>query len=192
MTVLFPSFQMPGLWVRDMAIPDQIVTQTVDSTLPSWRQVPIVWMLIAIPLSSVLVGFTMLWLAISSNDGLVFDDYHQQGKEINLVLARDAKASSLGLVAKIQLLPESHRLELALSHQKKINLPEILLLRFLHPTRAGEDVQLTLQRDGANEYLGAFPRLSAGKWIVQLETSEWRINGFAQMPGSNLIRLEAQ
>jgi hypothetical protein len=175
-----------------MATPDQIVTQTIDSPLPSWRQVPIVWMLIAIPLSSVLVGFTMLWLAISSNDGLVFDDYHQQGKEINRVLARDAKASSLGLVAEIQLLPESHRLELALSHRQTINLPEILLLRFLHPTRAGEDVLLTLQRNGANEYLGAFPRLRAGKWIVQLETSEWRINGFAPMPGSNLIRLEAQ
>jgi hypothetical protein len=175
-----------------MATPDQIITQNIESALPSWRQVPIVWMIIAIPLSSVIVGFIMLWLAISSNDGLVFDDYHQQGKEINRVLARDAMASSLDLAARIELLPESHRLEISLSHRQTINLPDTLLLRFLHPTRAGEDVHLTLQRNGTSKYLGDFPRLSAGKWIVQLETGEWRINGFAQMPGSNLIRLEAQ
>ena len=134
----------------------------------------------------------MLWLAISSNDGLVFDDYHQQGKEINRVLERDAMASSLDLAAGIKLLPVSHSLELSLSHRESINLPDTLLLRFLHPTRAGEDVHLTLQRNGASKYHGTFPRLSAGRWIVQLETGDWRINGFAQMPGNNLIRLEAQ
>jgi len=134
----------------------------------------------------------MLWLAIDSNDGLVFDDYHQQGKEINRVLARDAMASRLGIGAKIELLPESRMLKLSLTYQQAFNLPDILSLRFLHPTRAGEDVHLSLQRIGTTEYLGDFPRLNAGKWIVQLETSEWRINGFALMPGSNLIRLEAQ
>ena len=163
-----------------------------DPALPSWRQVPIVWMIIAIPLTSVVVGFIMLWLAISSNDGLVFDDYHQQGKEINRVLARDAMANRLGIGAKIELLPESGLLELSLSYEQAFILPEILSLRFLHPTRAGEDVHLSLQRIGTSEYIGDFPRLGAANWIVQLETSEWRINGFARMPGSNLIRLEAQ
>ncbi len=163
-----------------------------DPALPTWRQVPIVWMIIAIPLTSVVVGFIMLWLAISSNDGLVFDDYHQQGKEINRVLARDAMANRLGIGAKIELLPESEMLELSLSYEQAFILPDNLSLRFLHPTRAGEDVHLSLQRIGTGEYLGDFPRLGAANWIVQLETSEWRINGFARMPGSNLIRLEAQ
>jgi len=183
---------MPGLWVLDMATPDQVMSKNISSELPSWQQIPVVWMIIAIQLSSVLVGFILLWLAISSNDGLVFDDYHQQGKEINRVLERDAMASSLGLAATIDLLPVSHSLELNLTHRESINLPDTLLLRFLHPTRAGEDVLLTLQRNGASKYHGAFPRLSAGRWIVQLETGDWRINGFAQMPGNNLIRLEAQ
>lgn len=168
------------------------MTQNSDPTLPTWRQVPMVWMIIAIPLTSVVVGFIMLWLAISSNDGLVFDDYHQQGKEINRVLARDAMARRLGISAKIELLPESGMLELSLSYRQAFILPDNLSLRFLHPTRAGEDVHLSLHRIGVGEYLGDFPRLGAANWIVQLETSEWRINGFARMPGSNLIRLEAQ
>jgi hypothetical protein len=168
------------------------MTHNNDPALPGWRQVPIVWMIIAIPLTSVVVGFIMLWLAISSNDGLVFDDYHQQGKEINRVLARDAMARRLGIGAKIDLLPESGMLELSLSYRQAFILPDNLSLRFLHPTRAGKDVHLSLQRIGTAEYLGDYPRLGAANWIVQLETNEWRINGFARMPGSNLIRLEAQ
>ena len=166
--------------------------QNNESEFSSWRQVPLVWMIIAIPLSSVLVGFLMLWLAINSDDGLVFDDYHKQGKEINRVLERDKMANRLGIGAEIELSPELNRLELSLSYQQAFNLPELLSLRFLHPTRAGEDVHLMLQRIATGRYLGDFPQLRSGKWIVQLETGEWRINGFAPIPGSNLIRLEAQ
>jgi hypothetical protein len=149
-------------------------------------------MMIAIPLSSVLVGFLMLWLAIVSDDGLVFDDYHQQGKEINRVLERDEMASRLGLSAKIELLPEAGSLELSLSYRQRINLPEVLSLRFLHPTRAGEDVRLSLKRIGPDKYLAKLPGLSVAKWIIQLETEDWRINGFALMPDNNLITLEAK
>ena len=163
-----------------------------DTTLPSWYQIPVAWMIIAIPLSSVLVGFVMLWVAISSNDGLVFDDYHQQGKRINRVLERDAMASSLGIGAILELLPDSNGLKLSLSSQEKINFPDKLLIRFLHPTRAGEDIHLISKRTGPGEYRSEFPRPGSGKWIVQLETNEWRINGIARIPGSNLFRLEAQ
>ena len=168
------------------------MNQNSHAAISSWRQEPIVWMIIMIPLSSVLVGFIMLWFAIDTDDGLVFDDYHQQGKEINRVLERDAMASSLGVKAQIALLPDSHRLELSLSYRNASTLPDLLSLRFLHPTRAGEDIYVPLQRSGNNEYIGEFPRLSSAKWIVQLETDAWRINGLARIPGSNLIRLEAR
>ena len=52
-----------------------------DILIRPWQREPMVWMLIAIPASSVLVGMVMLWLAIASYDGLVVDDYHQQGKK---------------------------------------------------------------------------------------------------------------
>jgi len=159
---------------------------------PGWQQVPLVWLIIAIPLSSVVVGITMLWLAISTDDGLVFDDYYQQGKEINRVLQRDAVANSHGIAAVIKLLPDSHRLKLSLSYRETLSLPRTLSLRFLHPTRSGEDIHLSLERTGTTEYLGVLPRFSTARWIVQLETNEWRVNGIAPMPGSNSITLEAQ
>ncbi len=158
----------------------------------SWRRNPIVWMIIAIPLSSVLVGFVMLWFAITSYDGLVVDDYSQHGKEINLTLARNTLALNHGIQARLELLPQSGILKLRLSMTKELPLADTLPLSFIHRTRAGEDISLTLQKSANGEYIAPLPMLKPGNWIVQLETSEWRITGQAPVPGSKIINLGAQ
>ena len=158
----------------------------------AWRRNPIVWMLIAIPLSSVLVGMVMLWFAITSYDGLVVDDYNQHGKEINLTLARDTFALNHGIQARLELLPQSGILKLRLSMTKALALADTLPLSFIHRTRAGEDISITLQKSASGEYIAPLPMLKPGNWIVQLETSEWRISGDAPMPSSKIINLGAQ
>jgi hypothetical protein len=158
----------------------------------SWRRNPIVWMIIAIPLSSVLVGFVMLWFAITTFDGLVVDDYSQHGKEINLTLARDALAVSHGIQARLELLPQSGILKLRLSLTKQLPLTDTLALNFIHRTRAGEDISITLQKSANGEYIAPLPALKPANWIVQLETSEWRITGQAPVPGSKIINLGVQ
>ena len=62
-----------------------------------WYREPFVWLLIAFPATAVIVGFTLLGLAIYSDDGMVEDDYYRKGKEINRVLARDQAAAKHGL-----------------------------------------------------------------------------------------------
>ena len=158
----------------------------------SWYRVPIVWMIIAIPLSSVIVGFVMLWFAITSYDGLVVDDYSQHGKEINLTLARNTLALNHGIQARLELLPQSGILKLRLSLAKQLPLADTLPLSFIHRTRAGEDISVILQKSASGEYIAPLPFLKPGNWIVQLETSEWRITGQAPMPGSEIIKLGAQ
>ena len=163
-----------------------------ESGPDSWRRNPIVWMIIAIPLSSVLVGFVMLWFAITSYDGLVVDDYSQHGKEINLTLARDSFAVSHGIQARLELLPQSGILRLQLSLTKQLPLADTLPLNFIHRTRAGEDISITLQKTANGDYIAPLPVLKPANWIVQLETSEWRITGQAPVPGSKIINLGAQ
>ena len=158
----------------------------------SWQRVPIVWMVIAIPLSSVLVGMVMLWLAISSYDGLVVDDYDQHGKEINRTLARNKAALEYGISAELELLPLSGILKLRLSSTKGLAQANTLPLRFVHRTQAGEDISITLQKSANGEYIAPLPMLKASNWIVQLETSEWRITGQVPMPGSKIVNLAAQ
>jgi hypothetical protein len=163
-----------------------------EISLTSWHQVPMVWMIIAIPLSSVLVGMVMLWFAIDSADGLVVDDYNQQGKEINRTLARNKFAVTHGINAELRLLPQSGILTVRMSLQEPLALADTLSLRIVHRTRAGKDIEVKLQKSGELEYIAPLPQLEPSNWIVLIETSEWRIGGLLPIPGSELVNLGAQ
>ena len=163
-----------------------------DPGLSSWRQVPMIWMVIAIPLSSVVVGMIMLWFAIESYDGLVVDDYHYQSKLINRTLARDTVAANHGIGAELELMPQSGILTVRLWFRESLPLADTILLRFVHRTRAGEDILVHLQRSGNLNYSAPLPALAPRNWRVQLESSNWRISGLAPVPGRNLFRLSAQ
>ena len=163
-----------------------------DPALIPWQQVPIVWMLVAIPLSSVVVGMIMLWFAIESYDGLVVDDYHQQSKQINRTLARDTVAANHGIRADLELKPQSGILTVRLTLRESLPLADTLLLRFVHRTRAGEDILVYLHKTGNLKYSAPLPALAPSNWRVQLESSDWRISGLAPVPGRNLFRLSSQ
>ena len=45
------------------------------------------WLLAIPPAAAVIGGFFVLWLAISTNDGLVTEDYYRRGVTINETLA---------------------------------------------------------------------------------------------------------
>lgn len=52
-----------------------------------WWKFPYVWMIIAGPVAAVIVGFTMLFVALNSPDPVVAQDYYRRGIEINKTLA---------------------------------------------------------------------------------------------------------
>ena len=68
-----------------------------------WFREPWVWLLIALPASAVLGGIVTIWLAVSTDDGLVADDYYKRGLEINKKLDRDSAANNYDLVANVQI-----------------------------------------------------------------------------------------
>jgi hypothetical protein len=155
-----------------------------------WYRQPMVWMIIAIPLSSVIVGGIMLTLAITSFDGLVVDDYYEKGKAINMVLRRDEMAKSLNLSATVRF-GSDNQVIVQLNSDDSLPNPGVLQLKFLHRTRSGLDqiTQVRLSSDGM--YHGVIDTLGQSQWLVQLETGEWRITGEMSAPGINLINLVA-
>ncbi len=104
----------------------------------NWRQEPLVWLLIGIPLSAVIMGIIILTLAIQSWSGLVVDDYYRKGKQINRVLARDQLAYELGLAADLRVL-ESGRIEIRFDPGVSVIPGEHLELKLVHATRPGLD-----------------------------------------------------
>ena len=68
------------------------------------------WFLIAFPLSSMVLSFTMMKLAFTGKDSLVIDDYYKEGRSINLDLHKFQEAKVRDIEA--QLLFGSNTIEL--------------------------------------------------------------------------------
>lgn len=156
------------------------MTQT--NTRRSALREPMVWMLIGIPLASVIMGVVMITLAVNNNDGLVVDDYYKQGLEINRTLERDARAGELELAADIAFEPSDNRVSLSLSGAPAFQPPAEISLGFYHATRKGEDQVLSLRRDARGMYSAPMPVLAKGRWYVSAETSEWRLTRAVYFP----------
>jgi len=156
--------------------------------LPWYRQ-PLVWMLIAIPGSAVVVGFTLYYYAVVSFDGMVVDDYYKKGMEINRVLKRDHRAAALGLAAELHTYPTKGVIRLQLSYKHGFQPPQRLALQFLHATRAGYDQQVALIDKGHGLYVGTFPKLRPGTWYLELGNNEWRLSGELKTADDRVARL---
>lgn len=147
-----------------------------------WHREPFVWLLIAFPLTAVIAGFVTLGLAISSDDGLVEDDYYRRGKEINRVLARDQAAAARGLEGRVELNDAQHQLLIRLTARAPATIPDNVELKFLHATRSGIDRILVLARQSDGSYRAPLPQLAQGHWNVQLAAQDWRLVGSLRIP----------
>ena len=154
-----------------------------------WYRETWTWFLISLPATAVIAGFITYWLAATTNDGLVVDDYYKQGLAVNQVIARDRLAARLGLRAQISLRDGQITVNLAAASG---SLPEIIVVTLIHPTRAGEDQKLQLAgHNGA--YGGALAPMAPGRWQVAIEdeSRSWRMNGAADLPTETTIRIES-
>lgn len=157
-----------------------------------WYQEPMVWMVIGIPLASVIMGVIMITLAFHDRDGLVVDDYYKEGLEINRTLERDARARELGLTADVRFETAGNRVSLSLSGGPSFRAPAEIRLAFYHATREDEDRVLSLRRDTAGMYSALMPVLRAGRWYVSAETPDWRLIREVWLPGKDGFSITAR
>lgn len=158
-----------------------------------WFRHPMVWMVILIPFSSMVMGGVMLRNAIVTFDGLVEDDYYKYGKEINSRLDRDDFASEHDITAILTLQKGLPVLTAQLEAQDIADLPKTLKVRFIHPTRQGVDVETQLLKQDNGEYVGALVgKLAPGKWLLRLETSEFRLQRSLVLPYSGDVVVDNQ
>lgn len=129
------------------------------------------WMLISGPAAVLIAGGITLWLAFSSADGLVAEDYYRQGLAINKRLAREEAARRLGIGATVSILEDRIRVQLSGP------APEALLVHLAHATRAGHDLRLRLAPVAAGTYEAELSPLPRGHWRVVIEDPRgtWRI-----------------
>ncbi|MDH3319828.1 MAG: FixH family protein [Betaproteobacteria bacterium] len=135
-----------------------------------WYKEPWPWILMAPPAVAVLAGIATVWIAVASADGLVADDYYMQGLALNRALAREQRASALGIAAQVEVGAGRIRVRLEGA------APEALFVQLAHRTRAGYDQRLRLARV-AGAYEAEMAPLAPGGWRVVIEDPQgsWRI-----------------
>lgn len=143
-----------------------------------WFREPYVWLLLLFPLLAIIGGIVTTWLAVSSDDGLVVDDYYKRGLEINLTLDRDRAAQGYELTSIIHTTEDDRKIRIILQGNRLFTPPEHVTLRLLHPTRGGHDAELLLEHSGNGTYHGDLPPLIKGNWHVLIEAQDWRVLDF--------------
>lgn len=144
-------------------------------------------------LSSVIVAcMVTIYIAVTTRDSLVADDYSKHGRGINQRLEKDQKALELGMQAQLRYLSSADTgnefvielLQSGASDSTK-NLtparaqPAFLILELSHPTKAQLDRSLVLRRvtEDSQTYRVQTESLVAAYWHAAIYPPEkdWRV-----------------
>ena len=149
-----------------------------------WYREPWPWLLMLGPFVVVVAGIYTAYLAITTSDGLVTDDYYKKGLAVNQTIASSDRAKALGLSVGVRTSENGFVARLA-GADKGFAPPPALRLTLSHPTRAGLDQTLELARAG-DAYVGTLRLPSSGHWLVIIEdeTKSWRLMGNVVLPAS--------
>lgn len=148
---------------------------TDNEKKPFWK-VPMMWLVIGLPLMSVVAGTSLLVIAIRSGGADVVRDDVQRVSQIQTTdLGPDERARELNLSAVlrtdegvIQVIPATGEFD------KRATLRVTLA----HPTRATEDIQVELPPAPAG-WSSTLELDDSHDWIVELMPADntWRLRG---------------
>ena len=160
-----------------------------EASITPWYRQFWPWFIIAIPASSVVVGITLLTLAIRYADPMVVDNYYKEGLAINQQLDRQQLAAELGVQALVRFDAQRERLSIEALDTALIQGPVQLFL--IHPTLAGLDRIQTLQPDSQGRYSLALPESGNSRWHIALESESggWRPEGRIRLADNTQLLL---
>lgn len=156
---------------------------TMERLPKRWYREPWPWLLMAGPFIVIVAGFVTAWLAATTSDPLVTDDYYKKGLAVDKTIARSELAADRGIEARFKLTSDG--IDVNLTSAKPLAAqPATLTLALSHPTRAGLDQTIELRAAGGNRYVAALRLPASGHWIVVIEddAQTWRLMGNVVLP----------
>jgi hypothetical protein len=149
-----------------------------------WYRQPWPWLLMAGPAIVIVAAVYTAFLAVSSSDGVVADDYYKKGLAVGKTIASSEYAQKHGIAVALRTTPEGFAFKLSATDTAFVPPPS-LVFTLSHPTRAGMDQTKVFERKG-DEYVGSLHLPASGHWIVLIEDEPktWRLMGNVVLPAS--------
>lgn len=166
------------------------MTKLEKDTTPWFKQFwP--WFLITIPAVTIVYCMIMIYVAVTSENSLVNDNYYKDGLAINQSLALDNRARELNLSASL-LFSETGRVAVTLDGDYTA-VPSFLTLKMLHPTLDGKDIEIKLLPEPGNTYSAQLEMPMLGRWYVDIisQDATWRLKGETTLPSTTATLLNS-
>lgn len=145
------------------------------------------WILISLPVFSVLKAVHTVYIMNQQSPDLVVDDYYAEGKAINQNLSLYREAAARNLHAKILLAGN----KAILTFDTNSILDEDLTLDFVHNTLAAQDFKVIAHRSGESMYVAELPVTPTGRWnlVVHDNANQWKLRASLSLPAIDAIKL---
>ncbi len=139
------------------------------------------WFLIAIPLSSFIMGSQILRIASDGTNSLVVDDYYKEGKAINSRLDKIEAARALNITTLLNVQQGTIVLEFLTGAPVS---GEALKLEFFHVTQEFKDFSVILTQDAGGIYRNSEEFSIEGKWRLRLTPLDesWKVQTRVSLP----------
>lgn len=147
---------------------------TLPTLVTPWYRQRWPWLLMAGPAIVVVAGFATAYIAWSTDDGVVAEDYYKRGLLINKSLARGARGAELQVGAIVHVGADG-AVRVDVTGLPGAAVPAAVTLRLIHATRAGLDRVAVLARDADGAFRGRIEPPPPGRWLVSVETDGWRL-----------------
>jgi hypothetical protein len=145
------------------------------------------WILISLPVFSVLKAVHTVYIMNQQSPDLVIDDYYAEGKAINQNLSRYREAAARNLHASILLAGN----KAIITFTANSILDKNISLDFVHATIAAKDFKVVAERSGEAMYVAELPSTLNGKWslVVHDSGSQWKLRANLSLPATAAIPL---
>lgn len=148
-----------------------------------WYKHPHLWLVICLPIISVVVSLSFARTAFLNKADIVRDDWYMDGKALQQDMSRDTAAAAANLRAQININPQG-QIDAMLSHNPNTAVPPQLDLYFFHPIKAEKDHKISLNRLEDGHYRGQLDAelLKPSNYHVELDGHLWRLSGRVDLP----------